>query len=249
MGTINFSANTGYLWQDRSFTDRIQLAKLYGFHSLEFHDEALYEDRVKLKEVLSETGLGVNSLNVRVGKTFGCAAIPDQADQAKRDIEQVIEVAEDIGALAIHILAGITDDPRAGGAYRSALQYALKGTELMILIEPVCNEQLPGFYLRNIKQAGQVLADINHPNLKIMFDCYHVFSECGELEANFASYANQIGHVQIAAAENRAEPFAGVIDYSNLLPQFQKMGYSGAFGCEYRPSGQTEDGLSWLDVF
>ena len=87
----------------------------------------------------------------------------------------------------------------------------------MVLIEPVCNEQLPGFYLRTIDQAGQVLTDINHPNLKIMFDCYHIFHESGELEANFAAYVKQIGHVQIAAAEDRAEPFLGVIDYKNLL--------------------------------
>ena len=249
MDEIKFSANTGYLWQDRTFLDRIRLAKLYGFHSIEFHDEALKEDRVELKEVLSETELRVNSLNIRVGKTFGCAAIPDQADQAKQDIDQAIQIAEDIGSSAVHILAGITDEPRAGDAYRSALQYALKGTKLMVLIEPVCNEQLPGFYLRTIDQAGQVLTDVNHPNLKIMFDCYHIFHESGELEANFAAYAKQIGHVQIAAAEDRAEPFFGVIDYKNLLPQFQKMGYSGAFGCEYRPRGKTDVGLSWRSVF
>lgn len=92
----------------------------------------------------------------------------------------------------------------------------------MVLIEPVCNEQLPGFYLRTIDQAGQVLTDVNHPNLKIMFDCYHIFHESGELEANFAAFAKQIGHVQIAAAEDRAEPFCGIIDYKNLLPQFKK---------------------------
>jgi hydroxypyruvate isomerase len=82
-----------------------------------------------------------------------------------------------------------------------------------------------------------------------MFDCYHIFHESGELEANFAAYAKQIGHVQIAAAEDRTEPFFGVIDYQNLLPQFQKMGYSGAFGCEYRPRGKTDAGLSWRSVF
>ena len=41
----------------------------------------------------------------------------------------------------------------------------------------------------------------------------------------------------------------GVIDYKNLLPQFQKMGYSGAFGCEYRPRGKTDVGLSWRSVY
>jgi hydroxypyruvate isomerase len=51
--------------------------------------------------------------------------------------------------------------------------------------------------------------------------------------------------VQIAAAEGRAEPFLGTLDYAALLPKFKKLGYAGAFGCEYRPTGKTEDSLSW----
>ena len=78
-----------------------------------------------------------------------------------------------------------------------------------------------------------------------MFDCYHVFRESGDLESNFAAHADKIGHVQIAAAEARAEPFPGALDYSRLLPKFQQLGYTGAFGCEYRPTGKTEDGLGW----
>jgi hydroxypyruvate isomerase len=31
------------------------------------------------------------------------------------------------------------------------------------------------------------------------------------------------------------------------LPEFKRLGYQGAFGCEYRPTGSTEDGLSWRD--
>ena len=100
---FKFSANTGYLWKNRSFTDRIRIAKRYGFASLEFHDEVHSEDRQELKELLPDIDLPINSMNVRMGETFGCAAIPEHADRACEDIA----AAEDVGAVALNILAQI----------------------------------------------------------------------------------------------------------------------------------------------
>ena len=221
------------------------MAKRYGFTSLEFHDEVRSEDRKNLKDLLFDIDLPINSMNVRMGETFGCAAIPELADRAREDIAEAGDIAEDIGASALHILAGITADPGALDTFLDTLRYALERVPLTILIEPVCHEQLAGYFLRSIDQAACVIDKINHPRLKIMFDCYHVFRESGDLESNFAAHADKIGHVQIAAAEARAEPFPGALDYSRLLPKFQQLGYNGAFGCEYRPTGKTENGLGW----
>ena len=110
-------------------------------------------------------------------------------------------------------------------------------------------DRLSGYFLRTIEQAAAIIDKIDHPRLKIMFDCYHIYKESGDLVKNFADHADKIGHVQIAAAENRAEPFPGALNYSDILPEFKRLGYQGAFGCEYRPSGSTEGGLGWRDPF
>ncbi len=245
MTAFRLSANIGYLWKELPFLDRIRRAADNGFDAVEFHDDAQREDRAALKDVLAEAGLPVLGLNVRMGDSVGCAAIPEASDQAKRDIEAAVEIAEDIGAGAVHVLAGKAAGKRAHDAYIEALRFALDNTDLTILIEPVCTEQLPGFFLRTIEQADQVLAEIDHPSLKIMFDCYHVHRESGSLLAHFRNHASKIGHVQIASAEARAEPFPGELDYRTLLPAFRGAGYSGHFGCEYRPRGTTDEGLSW----
>lgn len=243
-----FSANTGYLWTDLPFLDRIRQAAIHGFDAVEFHDEARRTDRRELKEVLAQTALPVGGINVRMAETFGCAAIPGQGDQARRDVDEAIEIAEDIDADAIHVLAGLTSGQAAHAAFLKTLRHALDHTDRTILIEPVCAEQLPGYFLRTIEQAAEVISDVGNPRLKIMFDCYHIFREGGDLMANFSLYAGNIGHVQIAAAEGRAEPFPGEIGYGDLLPAMRSCGYAGRFGCEYRPAGTTEDGLSWRDV-
>ena len=247
---FNFSANTGYLWKELPFFDRIKMAKLHGFNSLEFHDEPHEENLAELKKLLSDSALSVNGMNVRMGDTFGCAAIPDQSDKAKNEIKDAITIAEDLGAKALHILSGVTENNQnSTNTFISNLKFALDNSKIFILIEPVCEEQLPGYFLRTIDQAAAIIDKIDHPRLKIMFDCYHIYTESGDLVKNFADHADKIGHVQIAAAENRAEPFPGALNYSDILPEFKRLGYQGAFGCEYRPASSTESGLSWRDPF
>ena len=247
---FNFSANTGYLWKELPFIDRIKMAKLHSFNSLEFHDEPHGVNLIELKKLLSDSELNVNGMNVRMGDTFGCAAIPDQSDKAQNEIKDAITIAEDLGAKALHILSGVTKhNQNSINTFISNLKFALDNSKILILIEPVCEEQLPGYFLRTIDQAAAIIDTIDHPRLKIMFDCYHIYKESGDLVKNFADHADKIGHVQIAAAENRAEPFPGALNYSDILPEFQRLGYQGAFGCEYRPSGSTEGGLGWRDPF
>ena len=107
---FNFSANTGYLWKELPFIDRIKMAKLHSFNSLEFHDEPHGVNLVELKKLLSDSELNVNGMNVRMGDTFGCAAIPDQSDKAQNEIKDAITIAEDLGAKALHILSGVTEN-------------------------------------------------------------------------------------------------------------------------------------------
>ena len=247
---FNFSANTGYLWKELPFFDRIKMAKLHGFNSLEFHDEPHEENLAELKKLLSDSALNVNGMNVRMGDTFGCAAIPDQSDKAKREIKDAITLAEGLGAKALHILSGVTEhNQNSTNRFISNLKFALDNSKIFILIEPVCEEQLPGYFLRTIDQAAAIIDKIHHPRLKIMFDCYHVYKESGDLVENFTNHADKVGHIQIAAAENRAEPFPGVLDFNHIVPEFKRLGYRGAFGCEYRPASSTESGLSWRDPF
>ena len=226
------------------------MAKVHSFNSLEFHDEPHEVNLAELKKLLSDSALNVNGMNVRMGDTFGCAAIPDQSDKAKNEIKDAIKIAEDLGAKALHILSGVTEyNQNSINTFISNLKFALDNSKILILIEPVCEEQLPGYFLRTIDQAAAIIDTIDHPRLKIMFDCYHIYKESGDLVKNFADHADKIGHVQIAAAENRAEPFPGALNYSDILPEFKRLGYQGAFGCEYRPSSSTEGGLAWRDPF
>ena len=161
---FNFSANTGYLWKELPFIDRLKMAKRHAFRSLEFHDEPHKENLAGLKNLLSEIELNVNGMNARMGDTFGCAAIPDQSDKARNEIKDAIKIAEDLGAKALHILSGVTEYNKTSiSTYISNLNFALDNSKISILIEPVCEEQLSGYFLRTIDQAAAIIDKINHP--------------------------------------------------------------------------------------
>ena len=42
-------------------------------------------------------------------------------------------------------------------------------------------------------EAAAILAELDHPRLKILFDCYHVWAEEGEVEDPFRRHAARIG--------------------------------------------------------
>ncbi|MEQ8709988.1 MAG: TIM barrel protein [Rhodospirillales bacterium] len=247
--SFRFSANTGFLFKDRPFMDRIRAAKAAGFDALEFHDEARGEDPAALADLLAEAGLPVCGMNVRMEGKPGCAAIPGQEDQFRKDIGEAAEIAGRIDAGAIHVLAGKAEGAAARAVYIRNLADALEATDRVILIEPLCDAAMPGYFLRTVTQAAEVIAEVGHPRLKIMFDCFHVGMEqgAGAVADLFRKHAAIIGHVQIASVPDRVEPLSGELQYPILLPVFQEAGYHGAFGCEYRQAGIDQDaGLARL---
>lgn len=61
---------------------------------------------------------------------------------------------------------------------------------------------------------------------------------------------NVIGHIQIAQVPLRNEPDTpGEIDFKYVLDIIAKQNYGGWIGLEYKPFGDTQNGLKWLNKF
>ena len=86
-------------------------------------------------------------------------------------------------------------------------------------------------------------------NVKVMFDCYHTQIMQGDLIRRLETQVPLIGHVQIAAVPDRAEPDHGEVNYPEICRALDRMGYEGWIGAEYKPRGRTEDGLGWLSAW
>ena len=259
---VRFSANLGFLWTELALPDAVRAAATAGFDAVECHFP--YDiDPVEVRAALEETGLPMVGLNTRTGvageSEAGLAAVPSRQDDARGLIDQAVTYAAAIGCANVHVMAGRASGPDARSAFVENLTYAALSAAnagVGILIEPINQRDMPGYFLSSVDLAADIVAEVNAnaapsqpANVAIMFDCYHVQIIQGDLLRCFEQHAASIGHVQFAAVPSRGEPDDSEVDYRWLLPRLYDAGYCGHVGAEYRPASTTEAGLGWLSAF
>lgn len=249
---MKFSANLGFLWNNLSLPNAIYAAKAAGFDAVECHFPYNWPSK-QIANVLKDTSLEMLGLNTRLGNVaqgdFGLAALSGREDEAKASIREAITYASQVNAKNIHVMAGLASQKRARTAFIENLNFACElaaKDDLTIVIEPLNNNDVPGYFLHNTTQAIEVINDINYTNLKLMFDCYHVQLTEGNLTDRLTTLLPYIGHIQFASVPNRGAPDLGEVDYINLFKKIKAMGWTQPLGAEYNPNGDTEKTLRWL---
>ena len=252
---MKFSANLGFLWKELSLPDAIRAAKSAGFDAVECHWPFDTPSSV-VAAVLKETGLPMLGLNTRRGDVAagenGLAALAGREGDARAAIDEALAYARDVGAPNVHVMAGFAAGADAHGTFCSNLRYACgRAAEhgQTILIEPLNHYDAPGYFLSTTHQAMAIIDAVGAPNLKLMFDCYHVQLMEGDLCNRLRSLKDRIGHIQFASVPDRGPPDSGEINYAFLFDFMEKHGVSGPLGAEYRPPHATEDSLGWLQPY
>ncbi|MEM9581896.1 MAG: TIM barrel protein [Pseudomonadota bacterium] len=244
-----FSANLGFLWTELSLPDAIRAAKKAGFSAVEMHwpYATPAED---IKAALDETGLpllGINTIRGDEGENGLCALVGREVE-ATTSIRQAVDYAARTGAQAIHVMAGFAEGSAAHNCFVEHLRFACDSApDLTILIEPLNHYDAPGYFLTSSAQAADIIAEVDRPNLKLMFDCYHLQIMEGDLTRRLTHHRDIIGHIQFASVPERAEPDLGEVNYQHIFAYLAELGFEAPIGAEYKPiSGKTEEGLGWM---
>jgi hydroxypyruvate isomerase len=74
------------------------------------------------------------------------------------------------------------------------------------------------------------------PNLRILFDIYHVQIMEGNLIATIRKNIAPIGHVHVGDVPGRHEPGTGEINYGNVFKAIRELGYKDFVAIEYKPA-------------
>ncbi|MBL4813276.1 MAG: TIM barrel protein [Rhodobacteraceae bacterium] len=250
---VRFSANLGFLFTEHALCDAVAEAARSGFGAIECHwpfDTPAEE----LRKACADVGLPLLGLNTWPGDLnngeFGLAAIAGREADARREIDRALDYADASGADMVHVMAGRFGDI---DVFASNLSYATKRAArsgITILIEPLNLRDVPDYLLTDLAMAVALQDRVAAENLKIMFDCYHMQIMGGDLLRRAGNIIDRIGHIQIAAVPDRAEPDTGEVNYPWLLSELRAAGYHGYIGAEYKPrSGNTADGLGWMDSY
>ena len=201
---MRFSANLGFLWADLPLPDAIRAAKAAGFDAVECHWPYATAS-ADVRAALDETGLQMLGLNTVRGDLSagenGLAALPNRIEDAQAAIDQAITYASEIGCKAVHVMAGFSSGADAHDTFVANLTYATAQAAphgITILIEPLNRYDAPGYFLTTTTQAVDLIDTVAAPNLKLMFDCYHVQLMEGDLSHKLANLVPYIGHIQFA---------------------------------------------------
>ncbi|ADZ93017.1 hydroxypyruvate isomerase family protein [Marinomonas mediterranea] len=249
-----FSANLGFLWNDRPLPEAIKLAYQAGYSAVECHWPYQF-DASEVKAALEETGLQMLGLNTDRGNLAngenGLSALPGREAEARAAIDQSIDYAIKIEALNIHVMAGFSTGEEAKKTFINNLLYAsdkAKPHNINILIEPLNHYDAPNYFLQTSEQAKDILQEIGRDNVKLMFDCYHLQIMEGDICRRLTQLLPIIGHIQIASVPDRSEPNTGELNYGYVLSELDKLGYSAPIGAEYKSKAGKVDS-SWLDDY
>ncbi|MFD1880993.1 hydroxypyruvate isomerase family protein [Paracoccus pacificus] len=233
-----------------SLPQAIFAAHRAGFDAVETHSLDL-EDIDAVKAALDTTGLPLQLMNTGQGAPgeIGFNAIPGREAEARADIDKSIAIARRLQCDALHLLAGFTDAPAADTTFRANLDYACDAAarhDMTILIEPLNQQDMPGYFLSHADYALALIDRMGHPNLKLIFDCYHVQIMDGDLSRRITALLPLIGHVQIASVPDRGPPDEGEVNYRHICRLLDSLGWNRPLGVEYIPVGLTEETLGWM---
>lgn len=251
-----FAANLTMLFNELPFLERFKAAADAGFKGVEYLFPYPFA-KEELAAQLEQHGLTQVLHNLPAGNweqgERGIACHPDRVEEFRQGVDRAIEYATALRCRTVNCLVGIAPAGVTEDVLRQTvvdnLAYAaakLKEEGIRLLIEPINTYDIPGFYLSRTEQALRILDEVGSDNLFVQYDVYHAQRTEGELGATLTRHLGRIGHVQVADNPGRNEPGTGEINYGWLFRHIDKLGYDGWIGCEYKPAGDTREGLRWL---
>jgi len=243
--------------------ERLQKIAQTGYTVIEFwHKECTWnghkltgpaKNNKKLKEALDKYGLSVNNMVLNAWDATLGGSLVNSEDQKLylKNLDEVIGFADRMGC---HKLITCTGKKIPGKSYQeqresiiSTLSEAAKVVEKVgftLLLEPL-NTYVdhPGYFLDSAKEGAKIIREINHPNIRLLYDIYHMQIMQGNVISTIEQNIDIIGHFHAAGVPGRHELFLGELNYPNIIKRIEELGYQGCFGLEYFPSLDSEESL------
>jgi hydroxypyruvate isomerase len=254
-----FSANLSMLFTEVGFGDRFESAAKAGFKAVEC--QFPYElPKEEIAAKLDKLGLEFVLHNIPAGNWAagerGVACLPGRESEFQDGVGKAIEYAKALKCPRINALVGLTPKDAPADKVRQTLVSnlkfaadALQKAGITFVVEALNDKDVAGFYLVGTQDVLNLFDEVGHSNLYLQYDIYHMQIMEGNLAETIKENISRIGHIQLADVPGRHEPGTGEIDFPSLFKSIDEAGYTGWIGCEYKPSGVTEDGLEWVKPY
>ena len=103
----------------------------------------------------------------------------------------------------------------------------------------------PGYQGDNLDYCADIVRQVNSPNVKLLFDIYHVDIMNGDVIRRLRQYHDLIGHIHAAGNPGRGElDDHQEINYPAIMRTLLELGYKGYVGHEFMPTREPLEGLA-----
>jgi hydroxypyruvate isomerase len=185
----------------------------------------------------------------------GCGLVnPREREGFLREIEASIEPAKKMDCRQLVVLTGneLGGIPRsqqmvnAVAVLREAAPLLEKNgvTAIIEILNTYVNHA--GYFLYRVRDGVELVDRVGSPNVKLLFDIYHVQIMEGNLIENIRTNIDRIGHFHVGDVPGRHEPGTGEINYRNVFKAIYELGdrFQGSVALEYSPLAPLEDDLA-----
>ena len=251
---IEIMFNTGRGNPPMPKADRIRAVAAKGFKAYSFWS-AQPEERAAMLKAQHDTGLKCVSL-VGTGNAGGTTGFtkPGAQEALLAEIKERVEIAKEFGTQPDLIcFVGIIqpdvpwETQRAGiieGLKRAGDIAAAGGVTFML--EPLSvGANQPRRALDRCVEAFPAIKEVNHPNVKICFDLYHLQRTEGNLVVNLRTGLEEklIKIVQIGDNPGRLEPGTGEINYAFIFKELRRLNWTGYVDTEHGTSSTADHAM------
>ncbi|QDU63496.1 Hydroxypyruvate isomerase [Planctomycetes bacterium Pan216] len=191
---------------------------------------------------------------------------PRYHDQVVTLTKKAIDDSSEAGFPSVIAFTGYlyrdTDNPNLGSMSREeAADHCVEGLKRVVGHAEkkgvnVCLEHLntrdnthpmkghPGYHGDNLDEVAEIIRRVDSPNLKLLFDIYHVQVMHGDIQRRLDENKDIIGHVHTAGCPGRGElDDTQEVQYAPIMHKLLDIGYVGYVGQEFIP---TRDPLASL---
>lgn len=120
----------------------------------------------------------------------------------------------------------------------------LEETDIVLTIEPLNTAvDHKGYYLKDSTEGFEIIKEVNSPNIKLLYDIYHMQIMEGNVLSRIKENLSLIGHIHIAGVPGRHETTENELDYRFILKELCAAGYNGMVGLEYFPLRDAMTGI------
>ena len=113
-----------------------------------------------------------------------------------------------------------------------------------IMIEPLNTlYNHPGYYLWSAVEGFEIIREVNHPLVKVIYDIYHQQVMEGNIINNIVNNLDCIAHLHSAGHPGRIDLQFGENDYKYIFKKLDEAGCTVACGLEYGPTMDPTESL------